>query len=68
MASCLIPCKMTPFKMGSTLKGKNLLRSKFFSLRVTPNEMGGKNENKRVASPESVPIHLMIPFCRMWLI
>ena len=25
---------------------------------MTPYEMRGKNENKRVASPESVPIHL----------
>ena len=25
---------------------------------LTPNEMGGKNDNKRVASPESVHIHL----------
>ena len=29
--------------------------SKFF-LELTPNEMGGKNDNERVASPESVPI------------
>ena len=28
----------------------------FKSLRMSPNEMGGKNENKRVASSESVPI------------
>ena len=38
-------------QIGPTLKG-----SKFFSAR--PNEMGGKNENRRVASPESVTIQL----------
>ena len=27
-------------------------------IELTPNKMGDKNENKRVASPESVPIHL----------
>ena len=34
--------------------------NKFFSLRVDPNEMGGKNENKRVASPERLCIHLKV--------
>ena len=33
-------------------------RSKFFPLRVDPIENGGKNENGRVASPESISIHL----------
>ena len=33
-------------------------RSKFFPLRVDPLQKEGKNENERVASPESVPIHL----------
>ena len=32
--------------------------SKFFSVRVDPTEMGGKNENDRVASPESILIYL----------
>ena len=33
-------------------------RSKFFPLRVDPIQKGGKHENGRVASPETVPSHL----------
>ena len=33
------------------------LRSKFFSLRVDPNEKGNKTKSGRVPSPESVPIN-----------
>ena len=46
--------------------------SKFFSLRVDPKEKGGKNENKIVASPDCVPIHLKVFFslfvleCPVW--
>ena len=49
-------------KIGPTLKGKNLLLGEqiLFFLELTPNEMGGKNENKRVTSHESVPIHLTL--------
>ena len=44
---------------GYTLKGMNLLLgSKFVPCRVDPIEKGGTNENGRVASPESVSIHL----------
>ena len=43
--------------MWSTLKDKNLLLgSKFFSLRVDPNEIRGMKN--RVPFPESVPINL----------
>ena len=32
-----------------------------FLLELTPNEMGGKkSKNRRVASPESIPIHLKL--------
>ena len=31
-----------------------------FLLELTLTEMGGKNINDRVASPESVPIHLKV--------
>ena len=45
--------------MGYTLKGKNSsYKSKLCPLRVDTNQKGGKNENRRVASPESAPIHL----------
>ena len=54
MTSFLLSCAMPPFKIGSILKGKNLL------LESTLNEMGGENEDKRVASPVSVPIHLNV--------
>ena len=48
------------FKIGSTLKGKNLLPfgSKFFPLKVDPIEKKGKIEDGRVASLDIVPIHL----------
>ena len=51
---------MYPSKMGPTLKGKNLLLwEQIFSFKCRPStEKGGKNENDRVASPESVTIHL----------
>ena len=46
-------------KMGSTFKGMNVLRwEHFFSFEITPIYKGGNNENAKVASPESVPIHL----------
>ena len=35
-------------------------RSKFFSLSVGPTHMEGKRENCRVASPENVPIHIIV--------
>ena len=31
-----------------------------FLLELTPKKMGGKTENKRVASPENVSIHFKI--------
>ena len=45
--------------MGSTLIGKNLLQwEHFFLYDMTPISMVGNNGNDRIASPESVPIHL----------
>ena len=47
--------------MGSTVKGKNLLGwANSFLHEMTPIHMGGNNENDRVASPESVTIHLKV--------
>ena len=45
--------------MGSTLKGKNLLQEEqiLFFKSGPPAEKGGKN--CRVASPVSIPIHLL---------
>ena len=54
---CLSGVRSLP-KMGSTLKGKNLLPAEqilFFKSR--PLMMEGKNENDRVISHEIVPIH-----------
>ena len=46
--------------MGSTLEGKNLLlREQILSCKSWPPlAYRGKNQNGRVDSPESVPIHL----------
>ena len=54
VTSCLLPGLLSPFKLGSTIKEKNLLLvSKFFPLE-------GKNEKDRVASPERLPIQFKI--------
>ena len=34
--------------------------SKSFLYEFTPDEMGDKNESKKVASPESVPVYLKL--------
>ena len=53
------PGQCGPFRLGSNLRGKNLLkREQILFQELTSDEMGGKNENKRVASPESVPTQL----------
>ena len=58
------------FKIGATLKGKNLLkRSKFFPLRVAQSEKGGNYRHDRVISLEGMSIslhlnHLLIKFSR----
>ena len=45
--------------MGSTLKGKNLLLlEQILIFKVDSTEKGGKNENGKVVSPESVYTHL----------
>ena len=47
MTSCLLFWIMQPFQDGSTLKKKFApMGANFFVLRVDPNKMGGKNENK----------------------
>ena len=43
--------------MGATLKGKNLLQC-FALYEITQIYKGGNNATDRVASPESVPIHI----------
>ena len=55
MSSLCFPGQCSPFKIGSTLKGKNLLLGEQNSSlkELTLNEMGGKIENKRVAFPEN---------------
>ena len=53
------PWEETPQKLGLHLKeGICSYRSKFFPLRVDPIERGGRKDNGRVATPESVSIHL----------
>ena len=48
--------------MGCSLKGNNLFQgaNTFLYAMTISFEKGGKNENDRVASPASVPIHLLI--------
>ena len=60
VTSCFISCTMQPFqyRVYSERKEFALKGANSFLKELTPNEMGGKNENKEVASPESVPIHL----------
>ena len=58
---CLLPLVANPSERGQHIKGRICSsRSKFFSLRVDPIETGPKNENGRVASPETIPILLKI--------
>ena len=48
-------------KMGSTLKGKNLLlEEQILSFKSRPLLTKGKNESGRVVSPESVSIYLNV--------
>ena len=49
-----MPCRQF---IGSTLHGKNLLQEEQILSELTAIKKGDKNENGRVASPESVPIH-----------
>ena len=46
----------TPISLGATPTPPGSSLRSFVG--VAPNEIRGKNENRRVASPESVPIHL----------
>ena len=61
MTSCLLSWMTNPLRKRPTLKRKNLLLRDqiLFFYELTP-EMGSKNENKRVASPESVSIQCNI--------
>ena len=45
------------FQKGSSRKGKFSAVGKFIPLKVDPHLKGRKNNNSRVTSPESVPIH-----------
>ena len=46
-------------KKGSTFERNNCFKgSIFFFEELTTIEKGGKNENRRVASPKRVPTHL----------
>ena len=48
----------SPSKKGSTLEGKNLLQEEqILSFKSWPSFRREVNENKGVASPESLPIH-----------
>ena len=60
MTSCLLSWTMQSFqnRVYSSRKEFAPQGANSFLLKFTPNEMGGKNENKIVASPDSVPIHL----------
>ena len=60
MTSFLFPWTIEPFRNGINSLRKEFAPTgaKFFPLKVGRNEMGGKNDIKRVASPESVPIYL----------
>ena len=60
MTSCLLP-----WNWGLLLKKRICSSgSKFFPLRVDPLNITGKHEDKGVASPESIPIHLyLVPGC-----
>ena len=52
VTSCLISC------LESELFYKeNLMKEKYFSIIVDPQNKGHKNDNGRYASPESVSIH-----------
>ena len=46
--------------IGSTLHGKNLLQEEQILSELTAIKKGDKNENGRVASPESVAIHFQV--------
>ena len=52
------PSQKRPVKLLSTLKGKNLREANSYFSGLSSNEKGVKKVNGRVASPESVPIHL----------
>ena len=59
-----VMCSLT-WRTKSSQNGVFSLRKEFalvgansFPYEMTPIHMGGNNENDRVASPESVPIHL----------
>ena len=61
MTSCLLSRTMKPFQNGVYLKGKNLLLGEqILSFKSDPIEKRDKDENGRVASPESVSIHLKL--------
>ena len=64
MSSCLLLLKMLSFKKWDLIFKKRIcsLGANSFLEELTFTEMGGKNENKRVASPDSVPVHLHFNF------
>ena len=64
MAASFLHRKRSPSKRKRDLLLKKRIypkESKFFPSGVDPIEQGSKHEN-RVASPESVPIHLKLPY------
>ena len=62
VTSCLLPRTMKPFQ-----KGVHSCQKEFFSLRADPpSEKGCNHKNSRVASNESVSVHLKLPMkCSM---
>ena len=59
VASCLLALMTNAFKTGSILKERIYSKkSKFACLNVDTTDNGSKNENDRVASHESLSIHI----------
>ena len=60
VTTCLLPKTAKPFQNDSAIKGKNLLQREqmLYFYELTPLGKGGLKDNGRVASPESVTIHL----------
>ena len=59
MTSFFLPLITQPLKMGSTLKGKNLvMREQILSFKSLTPSKRGQNKNCSIASPEGLPIHL----------
>ena len=64
MTSCLLTWRMKSSQNGGLLKRKEfaLIGANSFLYEMTQLYIGGTNENDRVASPESVLIHLKVYF------